>query len=278
MVDVKRLFRKVAELSSEQARDYMVEHKEGTYTLLDVRQPSEYETGHLPGARLMPLPTLQNSLGNLDASQPVLVYCRSGRRSMAAAQLLSGSGIDEVYNIKGGIQGWTGRTAVAVYGLDLDRVRGDETPIEVIVLAYGMELALERFYAARSAEADDAEAKRLLEKLSQVETQHQAMLLDLLAQVEPPGRDAAELERDVDADTIEGGLSVKSLAEQGHPDLGAVRGVLELAMAVETQALDLYMRFAHLAEDTRTRKVLLSLSDEEKLHLGWLGDLIDTMS
>ncbi|NTV43835.1 MAG: hypothetical protein HGA63_11105 [Syntrophobacteraceae bacterium] len=40
----------VASMDSEEARAYIEEHKEGTYTLLDVRQPSEYEKGRIPGA------------------------------------------------------------------------------------------------------------------------------------------------------------------------------------------------------------------------------------
>jgi rhodanese-related sulfurtransferase len=43
-------------------------------TLLDVRQPSEYEQSHIPGATLIPLPELSNRLGEIDPEKPVLVY------------------------------------------------------------------------------------------------------------------------------------------------------------------------------------------------------------
>jgi sulfur-carrier protein adenylyltransferase/sulfurtransferase len=46
----------------------------GELTILDVRQPSEYEAGHLPGARLIPLPELGDRLGELDKEKPTLVY------------------------------------------------------------------------------------------------------------------------------------------------------------------------------------------------------------
>lgn len=45
-----------------------------SYTLLDVRQPEEYERGHLPGAVLIPLPELEERLGEIDPSKPVLAY------------------------------------------------------------------------------------------------------------------------------------------------------------------------------------------------------------
>jgi rubrerythrin len=54
-----------------------------------------------------------------------------------------------------------------------------------------------------------------------------------------------------------------------------VLGVLDLAMMLETQALDLYLRFADKSADERTRKVLFSIADEEKAHLSSLGNLMD---
>ena len=52
-------------------------------------------------------------------------------------------------------------------------------------------------------------------------------------------------------------------------------GILDLAMMLETQALDLYLRFAEKSSDERTQKVLFSIADEEKAHLGSLGALMN---
>jgi rhodanese-related sulfurtransferase len=46
----------------------------GDFTILDVRQPKEYEAGHLPGARLIPLPELGDRLDELEKEKPTLVY------------------------------------------------------------------------------------------------------------------------------------------------------------------------------------------------------------
>ena len=59
---------------THQAQAYMADHPGEEYTLLDVRQPSEYEDEHLPGAVLVPLPQLGDRLGELDREKPVLVY------------------------------------------------------------------------------------------------------------------------------------------------------------------------------------------------------------
>ena len=71
---LKRLFTPVEALEPHQVRDFINQHKEGTYTLLDVRQPREYEGAHIPGATLIPLPKLYDSLNELDPDKPVIVY------------------------------------------------------------------------------------------------------------------------------------------------------------------------------------------------------------
>ena len=52
----------------------MNEHKEGSYTLLDVRQPTEYETARIPGAMLIPIGELPDRIGELDPEKPVIAY------------------------------------------------------------------------------------------------------------------------------------------------------------------------------------------------------------
>lgn len=61
-------------LDYEQASSYMAEHPQEEITILDVRQPSEYKTAHIPGATLIPLPELLERYTELDPEKPVLVY------------------------------------------------------------------------------------------------------------------------------------------------------------------------------------------------------------
>jgi rhodanese-related sulfurtransferase len=70
----KQLFKPVKAITPEEAKALMAQWAEGSYTLLDVRQPGEYEEEHLPGARLVPMAALPNSLKELDPEKPVLVY------------------------------------------------------------------------------------------------------------------------------------------------------------------------------------------------------------
>ncbi|MEU4846197.1 MBL fold metallo-hydrolase [Streptomyces gilvosporeus] len=73
--------------------------------LIDVRNPTEYEAGALPGARNIPLATLTHHLDHLDRTRPVVVYCHSGNRSVIAAALLEARGFGDVRDVVGGYRG-----------------------------------------------------------------------------------------------------------------------------------------------------------------------------
>ena len=64
----------VKSLDSKGVRKFMAGKSLDDFTLLDVRQPGEYERGHIPGSKLIPLGELGDRLGELDPAKPVLVY------------------------------------------------------------------------------------------------------------------------------------------------------------------------------------------------------------
>ena len=76
--------------------------------VLDVRETGEFESGHIPRAKHIPLGQLGKRLGELDAhkDKPVLVNCRSGARSARACGILKKAGFTTVYNLAGGILAW----------------------------------------------------------------------------------------------------------------------------------------------------------------------------
>ena len=108
MMELKKLFTPVSSMDADEAKAFMAKHREGEYTLLDVRQPGEYEESHLPGGKLMPLPQLSDMYQELDPEKPTIVHCAVGGRSRVAAQMLSGWGFKEVYNLAGGIKAYEG--------------------------------------------------------------------------------------------------------------------------------------------------------------------------
>ena len=76
------------------------------FTLLDVREPNEWEIGHIEGARLVPLATVREAIPTLDPEKEVVVYCRSGKRSADAVRQLSAAGL-RATNVTGGILRWS---------------------------------------------------------------------------------------------------------------------------------------------------------------------------
>jgi rhodanese-related sulfurtransferase len=74
--------------------------------LIDVREPSEYASDRIPGAKLLPLATLNPSLVTFDPNKILVLYCQSGRRSTLAAQKLFDGGFSQVTHLKGGLPSW----------------------------------------------------------------------------------------------------------------------------------------------------------------------------
>lgn len=75
--------------------------------LLDVREPHEFAVAHLPGATLLPLGSLEKGVAAIPRHHPVVVYCKSGRRSAQAVERLQTEfGFANLLNLDGGMEAW----------------------------------------------------------------------------------------------------------------------------------------------------------------------------
>jgi rhodanese-related sulfurtransferase len=70
----KQFFTPVKSIDADQARDIITGKSPADLTILDVRQPGEYESGHIPGAKLIPLPDLGARIGEIEEAKPTIVY------------------------------------------------------------------------------------------------------------------------------------------------------------------------------------------------------------
>ncbi|UOA08510.1 rhodanese-like domain-containing protein [Methylobacter sp. S3L5C] len=75
--------------------------------LLDVREPNEYEYGHIANSVLIPLNQIPNRLSELEMQQEIVVICHHGMRSQQAANYLAQSGFKNISNLTGGIDAWS---------------------------------------------------------------------------------------------------------------------------------------------------------------------------
>jgi adenylyltransferase/sulfurtransferase len=82
-------------------------HSDDPPFLLDVREPNEWEIGHLPDATRISVNELQGRLNELDTAREMVVYCRSGARSGRAVDMLRAAGFRKVKNMTGGILRWS---------------------------------------------------------------------------------------------------------------------------------------------------------------------------
>jgi rhodanese-related sulfurtransferase/rubrerythrin len=265
-------------MDSDQARSFMDGHKPDAYTLLDVRQQWEYEEFHLPGAQLLPLPELMDRVGEVDRTKPVVVYCRSGGRSMAAATLLDNQGYGEIINLVGGAMGWQGATAVGPIDLGMIEFSGTEAPQEVVLKAYAMENSLQQFYLKRADVAESLERIELFMELAGFEDRHKETLYTLYSRVVD-----SQLPRDMFEEVAfssvkiaaEGGVDIQAFVEENADAFEGDHGILQMAAMVEAQAMDYYLRCARLVENAETEEILQLLAREEKAHLKLLGKFMD---
>lgn len=79
---------------------------ESALVILDVRNQSEYDTGHIRNAKLIPVWNLTQNLDELNQTDEILVYCSAGVRSANASSILDSNGFLHVYNMFEGINGW----------------------------------------------------------------------------------------------------------------------------------------------------------------------------
>ncbi len=263
------IFKPVKSLSPEEAREFMAARRAEDYQLLDVRQPSEYERGHISGAQLIPVKQLPERVGELNPDKPVLAYCAVGGRSRAAAQFLNGQGFGEVYNMSGGIKAWEGRQAVGPEVAGLDLIGPETDYASNLAMGYALEDGLQQFYLQLGEKVGAAEEKKLLARLAGFEDKHKAWLAE---EYEVVRRDDSELPplADGKSELMEGGRLVSEYLARVRPELLGLEAIFDLAMMFETQALDLYGRLARKALRPDVRELFLKLVDEEKQHLSYL--------
>ncbi|MBW1768688.1 MAG: sulfurtransferase [Deltaproteobacteria bacterium] len=198
-----------------------------------------------------------------------------GGRSRAAAQLLEGKGFKNVYNLKGGIKAWDGQTASGPAEMGMVLLKGDETSREIIVLAYGMEEGMRGFYSAMAERRDDSDMVGLLTKLAEIEENHKQRLFDLYLTHDSSITDKEAFEANIVYGVMEGGFTTEEFLEQNRNSMKRVSDVLNIAMMLEAQALDLYMRYSEKAKDEKSKTVLYGIAEDEKTHLKALGRLME---
>ncbi len=185
--------------------------------------------------------------------------------------MLANRGIDAT-SMDGGMDAWNGLVSKAWVDQGMYLIEGHETVEEIVALAYGLEEGSRRFYRELAERSDRSEAKRLFETLSDAEIRHEDRLWERYRSLPGALLERQAFEDGVVSRALEGGLTPDQLLAR-HPEADREPAeVLDLAMAMETDALDLDLRMAGVFGDADVRSVFFDLAEEEREHLGMLGD------
>nr|WP_320192397.1 rhodanese-like domain-containing protein [uncultured Desulfobacter sp.] len=274
-----QFFTPAKSMDTVQAKEFIAKHPNEETTILDVRQPSEYEQSHIPGAVLIPLSELSDRLGELDPDKSTMVYCAIGGRSRVAAQMLAGKGFKKVINMSGGIKAWESEIAVGPQELGIDLFSGKEEPAEVLKVAYSLEQGLRDFYLTLGTQTTNQKVKDLFAKLAEIELNHQKSIFQTYLDIgeENEKMSQKEFESTVEVKSLEGGLSTEQYLGLFNPDLDKETDVISLAMSIEAQALDLYQRVTLSIDNPDSKQVVQKIANEEKAHIESLGKLMDSL-
>ena len=193
-------------------------------------------------------------------------------RSKAAAQLLQAEGFTDIYNMSGGIIAYEGARAVGseTQGMEYFVRKNFD---DVFQMSYAMEEGLRSLYLALEELVEDERAKALLARLATFEEAHKAMLRVRF----PSGPLVDDGTMDSDSVAVEGGFAKEQILDHFRTQLTGLEDILQLAMMLETQALDLYSRLSRTAEDEMSKEFFEHMANEEKLHLGFLSDEYDSL-
>jgi rhodanese-related sulfurtransferase/rubrerythrin len=266
----------IRSLDPDAARAFLNHRPVDQVTLVDVSQPGEYQAGHIPGARLIPLPELVDRLDEIPRNFPVVVYCSSGPRSRAACQLMAmDDTFTEIINLTGGFHAWEGGAALGRENQGLAFFTGVESPREILEIAYGLEQGLKEFYLSMGEKVTPSEVRDLFSTLARVEALHQESILKEYQRMAGPSINAEQLKATALQGTLEGGMTTQEYIDYYMPQWETPGDVVFIAMAIEAQALDLYLRAAWRTTDARGREILTRIAQEEKNHLAHLGKLVE---
>jgi len=259
-------------LTADEIKTILDKDKKGEYLLVDVRQPEEYKAAHIPGAMLVPLGELESRQRELGRDKRIITYCRSGRRSMAAAIALCGLGFEDVQHLNGGILGWPYETVTGIPERRPDLIAEAADVKDVLMLAIKLEKGSRDFYLAASDKVEPPQAKETFQTLANAENGHMQRLhertIGLLGEEALPPLDG--LEQELKVEHMEGGIEVSSALSRIDDRFTDEMEALEIALEKEYVSYDFYKRISALVENSETKALLHELALEERKHAGKL--------
>jgi rubrerythrin len=199
-------------------------------------------------------------------------------RSRSAATILLGAGLKNVYSLEGGIRAWKGMVAYGEPAAGMAYFSPAADVEEIVGLAWSLEEGSKFFYEGVAGYfSHDIKVQETFMWLVSAEKNHEKHLLDTYENLTGRKLDFVKLGArfgdSLGGSVMEGGVPVKEALTwvKGR----GVSESLELAMAMEVNAYDLYIKMGRAISDSQAKRIFQKLSEEEKAHLQKLSDLLD---
>lgn len=189
--------------------------------------------------------------------------------------MLSGKGFQKIYNLSGGIKAWGKEVAVGPEESGLHLFAQPLGAEEAIIAGFGLEMGLRDFYLNMQKLVGREATKILFGKLAAIEILHQEQLVRLYEETTNKRLSVADFAVKIVEPAMEGGLTTEEYLRLYKTDLDSESEILSLALAIEAQALDLYLRAADKSTDPGTEGVLRRIAAEERSHIARLSHYID---
>jgi rhodanese-related sulfurtransferase/rubrerythrin len=276
MMILESFYQRVKSIPPQEVRKIIKEKSASDYCLLDVRQPSEYEQGHLPGAKLIPLPELEPKIDTLKPNKMTIVYCRSGNRSRSAVGMLNGAGMDDVYNMEGGILAYNGLVAAGPPEAGVFCFPENMSPEQLIAMAWYIEDGSKSYVGTIKEMSQNMDVKDILTILYEHKVAHKKTLENLYEKLSgesiKDGFPAYVLKKPPKI-VMSGCVNVPD-AVHWSKDKDASE-ILDFMMALEANTFDLYLKLGREVKSERARSVFMQLSEEEAGHLDKLSSVFE---
>jgi len=242
--------------------------RKGEFLLLDVRQPEEYEDGHIPGAMLIPLGELEARQKELERDKKIITYCRSGHRSIAAAIALCGLGFKDVHHLEGGILNWQFETIGGMPEARPALVTEVASVRDILILAIKLEKGSWDFYLAAKEKAASPQAKEQFQMLANAENGHMQRLWERVITMFGEGAlpPLEKLKQELKVEHMEGGIEISPALAKVDEKFSNEMEALEIALEKEYISYDFYKRTSALVGDPDAKALLQELAVEERNH------------
>lgn len=267
---------RIKDLSPEALRQFIQDHHEKEYALIDVRQPGEYEQGHIPGARLLPLPELVQTMEALPRGKKMVFYCHSGARSMAAASMVAEEGIGSggLLNLTGGMLAWDGGVTADYPNVQL--FHWQAAPSEMLKTAMNLEKGALNFYTHVSGQYPEQPCVKIFADLAKAELGHARTVYRLWRQIETDGGEFHTVFESLSGEVLEGGMKLSEAVDKLTDIKNRVcLRLIEMALSIEYAAFDLYHTMADRISAPDAQEAFVTIAQAEKAHMRTLAKAIE---